>query len=193
MINKIVNYDEIKLMPNSLIVFDIDETILKFQGINQKWWDFNYNEYYRYYEMSHARKLVLNKWFDIVSTSQPKILDEVCFNDLIKNANKLNCKIIYLTARDKEQMAEVTEKNLNSCNISFNVNDIYYSKSKGDKLLEILESIKNQMENYKTSSINDIIFIDDVLANVNDVQKKLSNRYNLHLYHIDHINLYKEN
>lgn len=185
MINNIVNYDEIKLIPNSLLVFDIDETILKFPNIHQQWWEFNYNEHYRFYEINHAKKLVLNKWINIVSNVQPKILDDLCFRNLVENAINMNCKIIYLTARDKELLADITQKNLNSCNITFDIDDIYYSKSKGNKLLEI-------MENYKLNSINDIIFIDDVLSNVEDVQSKLSDKYNVHLYHMNHINLYKE-
>jgi hypothetical protein len=47
-------------------------------------------------------------------------------------------------------------------------------------------------KNHKSISINNIIFVDDVLANVKDVQSKLSDKYNIHLYHMDHINLYQE-
>ena len=67
MFTKIINYHQINLIKDALIVFDIDETILKFKDISQVWWDSNYNEYYRIYDIHSARQKVLNKWIDMHS------------------------------------------------------------------------------------------------------------------------------
>lgn len=185
MFTKIINYHQINLIKDALIVFDIDETILKFKDISQVWWDSNYNEYYRIYDIHSARQKVLNKWIDIISTTQPKILDEFKFNELLNQANLLNCKIVFLTARDP-MLAEITKQNLDSCNITINTDDIYYSKTKGTQLMEILK---------KYNDIHNIIFIDDVKHNLDDVYNKFNDfnhDYQLHLYLMDHENINME-
>jgi hypothetical protein len=181
---KIKNYDEIEIKKKSLLVLDIDETIIKFPNINQKWWDDNYDDHYKFYDMDKARKIVLNKWIEIIESINPQMLDEQKFNDLINTANKFKCQIIFLTARIQE-LKSVTEKNLISCNINYN-NNIYYSKNKGDAILDF---IKNKLD----EDIDNIIFVDDVLYNINCVNdvfnEDIKNKYKLQLYLMDHENL----
>ena len=38
-IHQITNYDQITILHKSLVILDIDETILKFDGINYEWWE----------------------------------------------------------------------------------------------------------------------------------------------------------
>jgi hypothetical protein len=181
---KIKNYDEINFNKKSLLVLDIDETIIKFPGINQKWWDDNYDDYYKLYDINKARQIVLDKWIDIIDNIDPIMLDREKFNKMINRANELNCKIIFLTARIPE-LKEITEKNLKKCAIIFNKNDIYYSKNKGKTIFEIISNIDDTIDN--------IIFVDDVLYNINSVldtfNDDIKNKYNLQLYLMDHENM----
>ena len=54
-------------LKNTLLVLDIDETIIKFPNINQKWWDDNYGEQYKIHEIKKARDIVLKKWINIIN------------------------------------------------------------------------------------------------------------------------------
>ena len=182
MYKTITNYCQINIIKDALIVLDIDETILKFKDINQEWWVVNYNEHYKLYDIKTARELVLNKWIEIISCTQPKILDESKFNKLLNKASLLNCKIVFLTARDPI-LSQITKQNLNSCNITINPNDIYYSKTKGTELMRILN---------KYPLIKDIIFVDDVIYNLENVYNKFNNfnhDYNINLYLMNHENI----
>ena len=43
---QIKNYDEIIISPNTLVIMDIDDTIIKFKSMNKTWWK-DINEYYK--------------------------------------------------------------------------------------------------------------------------------------------------
>jgi len=191
-IYKIKNYDDIyidTINSNTLIVFDIDETIIKFPGINQKWWDDNYNYHYTLYDINNARQKVFNQWLEIIHNYEPIMLDKIKFNTIMDKINSVNSKIVFLTARPPE-LREITEKNLDSCNIKYNKEDIYFlpnkseTKNKGEMIIKIIQQLNH---------INDIIFVDDVIHNVqsviNEFAKKNLFDYNLQLYLMDHENL----
>lgn len=190
-IKKIKNYDEINLdLKNTLLVLDIDETIIKFPEINQKWWDDNYGEQYKIHEMGKAREIVLKRWINIIETNKPIMLDEKKFNDLITKSNELKHKIIFLTARIPN-LETITKKNLNDCGIKYDENDLYHlpkepvPKNKGQIIKEVVKQL---------DYIENIIFVDDVMHNIESVinEFKIDDdciKYNLHLYLMDHENL----
>lgn len=46
-LTQINKFSEIEIIQNSLVVFDIDDTLIKFDGIDFKWWKNKFNKYYK--------------------------------------------------------------------------------------------------------------------------------------------------
>jgi hypothetical protein len=70
----ISSFDELKRIKNSIIFCDIDETILKFEGINPEWWRNKFNEYYSLshdYEQSELK--ALNEWIYYITHNENKL------------------------------------------------------------------------------------------------------------------------
>ncbi len=146
-IKAITNFSDIEIIPNSLVVLDIDETILTFD--------------YK------SRNFIT-----------PIKLDNINLDNFIKKCKKSQCKIILLTARLIRQHDE-TVRNLKEIELKIHPDDIFYSIRKGDKLLNIVKDKYKSMEN--------IIFIDDLFANLKDVESSFCfTEYKLNLYLITH-------
>ena len=88
-------------------------------------------------------------------------------------SNKLNNKIIIITARD-EDMDNITRSQLKKLNVP--INEIYYTDDKAEIILNICEN----------NIIDNIVFVDDLYGNINNV-KDNCNKYNLYVYHADFI------
>jgi hypothetical protein len=111
-------------------------------------------------------------WLDIIHSNIPKMLDEIQFNKLMERVINTGSKIVIITARHN-RLEELTIKHLLDCNI--NISDVYYSNKKGDTVNQI-----------KRLHNGPIIFIDDVIRNINDVKNK---NPEVTTYHMKHINL----
>lgn len=168
---KIEQFHQINLDYNSLLVLDIDETIIKYKSIHKTWWQ----ESITSENIAHAA--MLNKWEHIISTEVPILIDEQGFNDLLAKAEQFNCDVIYITAR-REHMYESTKHHFELCGLNFD--NVYFSEDKGMKLNEILDK--------KNKSYSKIIFVDDLKHNLNNVEKTFNYDKNvkLELYHIKH-------
>ena len=153
----IKNYNEINILENSLVIMDLDETIIRFPFINHSWWD-NTKKAYELIDINTSDERSYKDWYHIISTYNPSLLDERQFSLFVNKIVKSNSKIIIITARD-EGLKEITEKHLKKCKI--NSIDIYYSKYKGITLDVIKQKYK-----YKH-----IIFVDDNPKYINDVKQ----------------------
>lgn len=173
---QIRNYDEIIIYSNSLVILDIDDTIIKFNNISKRWWsDINY-QYSLYYDKNVAYNLAFNKWKSIVENEKPILLDEVLFFDLINRINMSNSILLLLTARD-DNLKELTIKNIKDCKININPNNIYFDYKKGNKIKELINIYPDRH----------VIFVDDVIDNVIDVENIMSDSI-ITCYLINHIN-----
>lgn len=172
---QIKNYDEIIISSNTLVIMDIDDTIIKFKSMNKTWWK-DINEYYKcIYDHITARKLAYNDWHKIIATEIPELLDESLFFDLLNRIETSNSKLILLTARDI-LIKPSTLKNLKDCNIDIHPDDVHHDMFKGKKIKELCENCE----------YSHIIFIDDLLDNILDVEKTMPN---VQCYYIEHENL----
>lgn len=125
MIININSFFDVKIKENCLIMIDIDDTILKYDHLNKKWWKDTFNAYYKEtlnYDQSDI--LTLNLWKSLIHTSNPKHVDKSGLFDLFDRAKQLNCKIIFLTARC-EKLKSITIDHLNYLGIY--INDIYFT------------------------------------------------------------------
>lgn len=171
-IYKITKYDEINIIPNSLIVLDIDETLIKFENINQMWWNTKFNELYKKTKnYDYVEKMIYNEWLNIINNSTPSLVDN-CVHEFISNSKKNNCKIILLTARN-DSLFNLTLNHLEKVDLNFS--HIYFNENKGDELKKILSEEFIQYTN--------IIVVDDLISNLNDIKEK-NNVVNLHLYNM---------
>ena len=173
-VNSISKFSMINIVKNSLIVLDIDDTILTYNNINNHWWHHKHREYKNMFDNhSDVDNYILNEWENELYKSTPLHTDEEGLVNLIINAQIHNCNIICLTARKKIHDT-ITYKHLNELNINF---PIYFSE--GSNKGEILENIiNNYYSNYKN-----IIFVDDQLKNLRNVHEHLSKNYNLSCYY----------
>ncbi len=180
MIIPINSFNQVQLVPNSLIVFDIDETIISFEDIDEGWWKRTFDKYYtRTNDYDLADELSLNEWISHISNSKPQLLDEINFIKLITQAKELKCEMIMLTARRKF-LFDITLSHITQCNIDIDSDSIYFNKNKGKELYDIVTN--------KYQSFENIIFIDDVESNLEDVANTFNNleQYSLQLYKINH-------
>jgi hypothetical protein len=143
---------------NTLYVFDIDETLMVYDGIDRKWWK------KKMVENNENESLVLEEWLKQIANHEPKHTHASSFNTFLENVNKSN--IVCLTAR-KGSLQNITEQHLSQ----IGVKDIpvYYSygSCKGKILKEII------IPNYPT--INNIVFVDDNKNNISSVNKAFYN------------------
>lgn len=159
-------YDEIKIMPNSLIVLDIDETLIKFDNIYCTWWNIEFIKIYtetKKYDVTE--KMLLNKWLNIVSNLKPSLVDN-CAHEFIEEAKQNNCKIILLTARKKD-FFDLTLKHLNEVDLNFS--HIYFNGNKGNELVKIITN--------EFSDCEEIIVVDDLISKLEDIKEKLLNSH----------------
>jgi len=163
----IKNYDEIQVLNDSLIILDLDETIIHFKPITSTWW----NDTKKILNDANSYK----QWLNIISSYMPYLLDENEFLNLLQRIEQSNSILIILTARDKS-LCHLTMHQIVYCNIPILPTNIYFSDKKGMTVYELKRVYK------KTN----VIFVDDKLHNVNDVKKWNPTSI---CYHIQHIKL----
>jgi hypothetical protein len=177
MIRTISKFHQIKIIPKSLVVLDIDETIIKFQDVDKKWWKNKFNKYYRLckdYDL--ADRMAHKDWIKLVSVIDPILVDEN-IHDWITLIKNNDCPLILLTARSNI-LCELTSQHLNKVNLNIEKDRIYFNENKGDELYKVAHDLYPEIEN--------IIMVDDLESNLVDIKEKLSQtRFNLHLYNMN--------
>jgi hypothetical protein len=153
---EIKNYNEIEVLNNSLVIFDLDETIIHFPYITRKWWENTKNAYSLINEKT-ADLRAYSDWLHIITTHNPSILDVNEFNHLLKRIKDTNSTFIIVTARNIKLM-DITKKHLECFGISC---DVFYTIDKGI----MINAIK---QNYV---YNHILFVDDNLKYINQVEE----------------------
>jgi len=166
---KIRNYDEINVLPHSLVIMDLDETLIQFEGMYDSWWKDN---------LKYANETeVYRKWLQLISFTMPSMLDQYEFDNLVKRIERSNSRLVLLTARSAK-LCEITLQQLVYCNIILPLDDIYFSDKKG----KTAHSIKRKY------TYSNVIFIDDKKANIRDVKIWIPDAI---CYHIKHSNINK--
>ena len=166
---KIRNYDEIEILPDSLVIMDLDETLIQFDGMYDKWWGDN---------LRHATELeVYRRWIQLISFTMPSMLDQYEFDKLVRRIERSHSRLVILTARSAK-LCEITLQQLVYCNIILPLDDIYFSDKKG----KMAHSIKRRY------TYSNVIFVDDKKSNIRDVKIWIPDAI---CYHIKHTNINK--
>lgn len=168
------NFNQINIIPNSLVVLDVDETLIRYDGIDYRWWKSKFNRFYKETNNCELAEFLSNEeWIRIISNCNPELVDENIHN-FIELLRQNNCHIILLTARSNN-LRELTENHLNTVNLSFE--HIYFNSEKGDALRNIISNDYPEITN--------VIVVDDMIQNLIDIQNKnTSASCTLHLYNI---------
>ena len=175
---QIYSFFEINLKRETLVVLDIDDTIIKYSKMNKQWWKSTFDSYYKISKnYDDADEQTLNNWRIQIYSAVPLHIDENGLFDLFKRAKELDCTIICLTARD-QSLERITYEHLKQLGI--NGIKIYFSPEveKGITLDEILSTYKINCQNYK-----DIIFVDDLHGNLVSVHTN-THHPNIKCYHM---------
>jgi hypothetical protein len=177
MIKNINFLSEIIPKKNWLTIFDIDDTLLRFENIHNSWWEKNINHHHNITGCKKkAEEIALNEWKQLVSISEPKHVDKEGLENLVEEIKiKNNDKIILVTHRSNDILHH-TLQHLEKLNIIYDELHLTAGGSKGNQILSILKKYKN---------IDGIIFVDDKKSNIIDVIEKISPLgLNLDCYHI---------
>jgi len=169
----IQNYDEIDVLPNSLIFIDLDETILHFPYIDQSWWE-KTKKLYNLLNDTTSEDRTYRDWESIIYDYKPTLLDKTQFIKFLERVNNSGSKISILTARNK-RLESITRQHLRDCDIP--ISDIHFSNEKGYTINYIKNTIRHN---------GPIIFIDDINSNIYDVE--IINPEAI-TYNMKHINL----
>jgi hypothetical protein len=172
MFKQIVSFRDVKIYRNTLIVFDIDDTVLGYKEFSH---DYFHNQLKYHKKNTSCESTIMNNaindWFNLVKTSTPHHMDEDGFFELMNKIDNNKSEHLFLTARNPK-FKDITEKHLNK--IKINHKNIYYVA--GGNKGEILKDIIKHYPEY-----NKIIFIDDMEKNLTDVYKTFGDK--IDLYH----------
>lgn len=173
------SFSQIKIKPKSLIVLDIDETILKFPSIRKGWWVETFSKYYEQeQDYEKAEELALFDWENLVINDKAQLLDSDNFETFLDDIKVNECELILLTARN-DRLKELTKKHLIDCELDISSHRIYHSRNKGNKLLDLVSNV--------FTNISQIILVDDLESNLLDVQKSfMGTVFDINLYYIEH-------
>lgn len=161
----ITSFTEVVLIKDSFLVFDIDETILKYEHISRTWWKEKFEHYYSITnDYDKSNDLSLNDWKDYIHLSLPTHTDEEGFFDLIERSKENGCKVVFVTARHKE-IENITHLHLK--HLGIDNRNVYFTGRENKGVM--IESILN-------GEHNNIIFIDDMDHNLIDVKEHFGNK-----------------
>lgn len=169
MVNTIISsFRDVEISKNSLVLCDIDETLLKFDEIPKNWWKEKIKENYKKYDdYEKADKCALEEWKKIINEKNPLHTDEEGLYNMFKKLDETKSTLIFITARNIE-LYNVTKKHFDYLGIDKKYR-IYFLN--GEPKGEFIEKNLNHYKYHK------IIFIDDTDENLTDVYNCL-NKYN---------------
>jgi Protein of unknown function (DUF2608) len=172
--NKIDTFNLVDINKNTLVLCDIDETILFYDDINPKWWKDKLSYYMeKYNDNDLANSHSLEDWYCYIQYNKPSYTDKLGFENMLKRIEENNSTLIFITARNPvfEQITNEHFKHLNIDNLKYQIHYLA-GISKG-------EYIKNKI---KLESYNKVIFIDDLEKNIKSVNEIFNDQINTYQF-----------
>jgi hypothetical protein len=170
-VKKIYKFENVKIIPKSLVVIDIDDTIVKSDSKFYLKCKEMYNDLIKIMDAKTATQKLIEECMNYVKNTNPIITDEyipIFINNCIMN----DCEVIFLTARH-EETKDATQLQLEKLNIKVKSDSLHFGQNKGIKLREILNK----------KDVKSVIFIDDLDMNFRDILNEFNDsRYELNLY-----------
>jgi hypothetical protein len=164
MLRVINSYSAITLVARSLVVFDIDDTLVNFPQYDMNWWNAKKAMYEKIMNKEDADRATLYEWRAAVQHVDPQPIDKDGFLQFYAQAKAAGCDVIFLTARSKK-LKEVTHRHLKNSLMECEEDHVFFSENKGPALVSILQQ--------RQRSYPHVIFIDDLVKNHESVRASL--------------------
>lgn len=165
---------KVEIKSNTLVLCDIDETLLFYDEINSEWWKKKIDYYINVNkcDSSNANRLALNEWAEHIKENYPKHTDKSGFENLLINVKDSKSKLIFITARYPD-VKQITEDHFNYLGLKSSEYEVHYlgGSSKGQYI-----------KNIDTDNYDNIIFIDDLDHNITSVNEAFPNNNKLTIY-----------
>jgi FMN phosphatase YigB (HAD superfamily) len=155
MLRVINSYSAITLIARSLVVFDIDDTLVNFPSHGLEWFAEKKAVYERIMPKEEADRRTIQEWRATVRDIDPVAIDKDGFYAFYERAMEAECTVIYLTARSPE-LKEATQRHLKNA-LGISSDHVYYAEDKGPALAKILETLPRNYDH--------VIFVDDYVKN----------------------------
>lgn len=150
---------------NTLVVLDIDDTIIKYKDATKEWWKSRYAYHSNLSDDPVLLDLTVQlEWKNLIKISEPEFVDEIGLKQLYKKIKEThNTDLIYLTARD-ESIKQITEQHFKFLDLE-HASNINYTA--GGNKGEYLDNIIRQQHSDKRH----FIFVDDYEHNIRHMKE----------------------
>lgn len=162
-VKQITKFNELPKIKNGLYIFDIDETILVFEELSDKWWNRNFEEIYtKTKDVQHTTNIMEKMFTEVIATNKPMPTDLEGFHAIEKSLYDNNNKLVLLTARPESIKGE-TYRQIANLPVCYSYT-IYFSAEKGERVKWLLD------RNISDTFYESVIFVDDKIYNIESVQ-----------------------
>lgn len=173
--SQVATFAHVEVVPNTLVLLDIDETILFYDGIDEDWW----SERIDYHATSSqccnetAMLLSIDDWFRHISCHHPRHTDRAGLDALLRSIEDTHSHLLFITARNPKYKP-ITIDHLRRLGLQRVEDRVHYLGGwpKGDYI----------QTNIDTSSYARVVFIDDVSKNIASVADALTRDGKLRTY-----------
>lgn len=150
MATKLNSFNHVIIPRNSLVVLDIDDTVIKFEEMGRSWWAEKESQ------VGHDETLRI--WIENAHVFNPVLTEPDAFPSFLQRIFDANAYLVFLTARCAT-LKELTMTHLTKCGINVAAHNVYFSRNKGECLKSIVQ----------TGGFCQVIFIDDMEYNIESV------------------------
>lgn len=172
-INKVNTFKDIPIQRNTLVLCDIDDTVIVFKKLGKKWWRERFDYYYDVNgDFEFSEKAVLKEWSHTIRTMKPVHVDEHGFCDFVDRIEQTGSTLVFVTARG-ENISDLTTLHLNSAGI-YPKTDVHHTNNtpKGEYIANVIDF----------DDFEHVVFIDDMEHNIQSVQNTFGDKVELFLF-----------
>ena len=165
------SFEKINIKPNSLILCDIDDTLLRYK--------FNLEYFYKkthdflisindYLDETDTKNIAENEFDDYRLLNEPYHTDKEGWENFTNRLKETNSKLIFITARSKE-FTEKTKQQFTQNNVNYDEYDVHYTFEHKMSKASYIEKHIN------INGYSNVYFIDDHEYTVKNVKKTFPN------------------
>ena len=167
------SFKDIPVERNTLVLCDIDDTVIVFEKLGKKWWRERFADYYeRNGDYEFSEKAVLKEWIHQIHKEKPVHVDKEGFEDFVERINSTGSTLVFVTARTSDLYC-LTLHHLKQVGITPKT-DVHYTNNtpKGDYIANVIDF----------DDFDHIVFIDDMEHNVNSVKRVFGEKVATYLF-----------
>jgi acid phosphatase class B len=169
---QIKTFADIAVSPKTLVVFDIDDTVIGYEEFSHTYFTDRLQYYKEKYDCSKmVLDFALDDWITKVKSGTPFHMDKNGYTQLINTIRETDSHYMFMTARNP-LFRDTTEDHLEKIGIINRQVHYLAGANKGEFLKNIIK---------KYPQYDKLIFIDDMEKNLNDLHLAFGNK--IDLYH----------